>query len=113
MSGGALEYVMGHIKNSYGSSGLTSSVLSGKSNFIDVYTNSSGVYTNYNGRILGDGTAEIRNWYSDMAYFVYSSSVFFTRGGNYSYTTYAGLFAFNKYTGGANSGYGFRLVLKG
>ena len=115
MSGGSWEYVMGNISNKSGSYTFSPSSYSGFSN--DWYTASTAkyittyaydtVYNNqkaYNRGRLGDATAEVvlstggsGGWYSDYAYFPYSSSAWFSRGG-YSYNgSDAGVFDFNYY----------------
>ena len=137
MSGGAFEYVMGLMRNTDSSpmsgysqssnSGFNGTLYSGgsytdgidfpESKYYDVY-NYSASYTNYSRSILGDGTGEMgpfynygSSWYNDYAYFVYSSGLWFYRGGVYSYGSGAGAFFFGVYGGYASGDSSFRLVL--
>ena len=133
MSGGAWEYVMGYTTGAStvgGSSGITSLY----SNFFtdstytkywDKYT--STIVTQYNNRILGDATGEMgpfgsekdpdggtRNkssWYGDCAHFVISSFPWFIRGGNWTFGSGSGAFAFGSHTGGTYASSSFRVVL--
>ena len=63
------------------------------SKYYNLYTGSS--YT-------GHALTETKNWYSDRANFVSSSSPWFMRGGNYGIRTDAGVFGF--FDGLGNSG---------
>ena len=116
MRGGASEYVA-----SYYTEG-DSSKLNNGSSFTNTKTSdkyataygsagydSASQYYKY-----GDATYETRSWHSDYAYFVYSSSPFFLRGGYYgSNASDAGVFYFlGSGNGTANSyAYSFRLAL--
>ena len=104
MSGGADEYVMGNYNKSVGESGLTVSGVPAE--HIDIYSGSS-VSPSH----LGDATGETAGWYSDYAYFVYSSNPWFSRGGSYRNGVNAGVFNFNYHTGEDHYYYGFRVVL--
>ena len=104
MSGGADEYVMGNYNKSVGESGLTVSGVPAE--HIDIYSGSS-VSPSH----LGDATGETAGWYSDYAYFVYSSNPWFSRGGLYDDGDRAGVFNFNYHTGEDHYYYGFRVVL--
>ena len=104
MSGGADEYVMGNYNKSVGESGLTVSGVPAE--HIDIYSGSS-VSPSH----LGDATGETAGWYSDYAYFVYSSNPWFSRGGSYRDGVNAGVFNFNYHTGEDHYYYGFRVVL--
>ena len=131
MSGGAWEYVMGNTNNTAGSSGITSVASDFYTNanwakYYDKYPNQTS-YTVYNNRILGDATGEmgpffsqtdldnnVRNkssWYGDYAYFAYSSSPWFNRGGNSDNGTGSGAFAFYDSPGGVVATFSFRVVL--
>ena len=110
MSGGAYEYVMGNMVNSSNQFQPSSSVNWTTSTYplakyYDSYTyNTSN--TQYTRGKLGDATKEMAptgvsgHWYKDNAYFPYSSSSWFYRGGSYNYGTSAGAFNFN-YNGGS------------
>ena len=117
VSGGSSEYVMGNIssvKTSYtfypSSSSFSSSwYTNDTSKYLTTYAYDT-AYNNqkaYNKGKLGDATAETLlsaatsgGWYSDYAYFPYSSSAWFIRSGYSSNSTYAGMFYFYGYTGG-------------
>ena len=137
MSGGADEYVMGVMKEANGNlmSGYSSTSNSGfngtlydESSYTDVIDFSDSKYydvynaninnINYSRRILGDGTGEIgpfhsntSSWYKDYAFFVYSSFLWFYRGGSYYHSYGAGLFCFSGFNGLPSSNISFRLVL--
>ena len=51
------------------------------------------------------------SWYSDYSYFPGTSYPFFYRGGYYNFTSIAGMFCFNSYSGEANTYIGFRVVV--
>ena len=116
MSGGAWAYVMGVMKNSdgtaltYSNSGFTTSTLPLNSKYVDQYAYGTSD-SDYTRKILGDVTGEVREWYSDFAYFVYSSYPWFYRGGHYSHGSSAGVFGFGRGSGLADSDYSFRVVL--
>ena len=117
MSGGVFEFMASLRSETYGSSGFDSTTLKAyNSKYYDIYDSSSATKT-YSKRILGDATGEMgpfynyKNWYDDDSHFAYSYNPWFYRGGFYSDGKLAGQFAFNRDTGGANSFYGFRLVL--
>ncbi len=126
MSGGAWEYVMGYNTSlgTGGSSGITSLYLDFFTNnewdkYYDKYTSGSAV--DYNNRILGDATGEMgpfymsknyrSSWYSDLAYFVPPNIPWFNRGGAYSPAETAGMFSFNRDSGGSGTYVSFRVVL--
>ena len=116
MAGGAWEYVMGVMKTSdgtgltYSSSGFTTSTLPLGSKYVDAYTYGTSK-SDYTRRILGDATGETRGWYSDSAYFPYSSFSFFERGGSSSSGSNAGVFNFLYNNGVADSVRSFRSTL--
>ena len=122
MSGGAWEYVMGNMKNSSNafyssSSGFTTAP---DAKYYDSYKyDSSSNKTHARGK-LGDATKETLatfgetwggGWYSDYAYFPYSSNSWFIRGGIYSSGTYAGVFSFSLTYGNGLSSLSARAVL--
>ncbi len=122
MSGGAWEYMASYMENNPLNSGMNDIVTNSTySKYIDKYSSSSTV-TSYKYRILGDATGELgpfwnngyyqSTWFADYANFVDSTSPWFLRGGNFSYSTRAGQFTFNRLTGGAHTGHSARLVLK-
>ena len=122
MSGGAQEYVAAYISGNAGNSGFTPTT----DKYFDVYNTSSTV-TTYQYRILGDATGEMgpfenfkdgdtnprwhNNWYSEISAFVESSSPWFYRGGDYERGVIGGQFYFDRHTGKAYNGLGFRIVL--
>ena len=104
MSGGAYEYVMGVLADTNGNprSGYSSSYNSGFTGMLNdgkTYTGiafpDSKYYNLYTGSsYTGHALTETKNWYSDYATFVNSSSPWFRRGGRYNYDTIAGVFSF-------------------
>ena len=127
MSGGAHEYVAGYMSGQLGSSGFSATTLANyDSKYYDVYSASS-TMTSYQYRILGDATGEMgpfktyldgdnnsryhNSWYGDVSHFVDSAYPWFIRGGVYDNGVLAGQFNFDRYTGGANTYIGFRIVL--
>jgi hypothetical protein len=127
MSGGAHEYVASYMSGQLGSSGFSATTLANyDSKYYDVYSSSS-TMTSYQYRILGDATGEMgpfktyldgdnnsryhNSWYGDSSHFVDSSCPWFRRGGRYDSGVLAGQFYFHRYTGGAYTDLGFRLVL--
>ena len=120
MSGGSYEYVMGNISkvttgytfypssSSFASSWYTIDT----AKYLTTYAYDSSNYTKqiaYNRGRLGDATAETLlsaatngGWYSDYAYFPYSSYAWFVRGGYYNYGSGAGVFYFV-----SNGGYNY------
>ena len=112
MSGGSWEYVMGNESSTadtytfYSSNaGFSSSWYSNYSNqkYVNTYANGS-TYNNqtaYNRARLGDATGEVvltasamGGWYRDYAYFPYSTSSWFVRGGTCGNGSSAGVFYF-------------------
>ena len=77
---------------------------------MDVY-NYNESSSNYEGRILGDATAETKKWNGDYAEFVYTGGYWFNRGGRCLSAWGAGAFGFSRHEGGAGTGNGYRLVL--
>ena len=120
MSGGAWEYVMGNMVNSSGSFYSINAGFSSAPNakYYDKYTYNTD-YENHGRGKLGDATKETLSsfgnyqggWYSDYARFVYSSSSWFVRGGNYDKGSRAGVFYFYADNGGTGSNISTRAVL--
>ena len=127
MSGGTYEYVSAYMVGQLGSSGITPTNYDSK--YFNVY-NASSTIASYQYRILGDATGEmgpftnlkssgsngdktayVSNWYASDAGFVDLSCPWFGRGGGCNNGVIAGQFYFDRYTGGAGNGLGFRLVL--
>lgn len=77
MAGGAWEYVAGCLN---GQEKAKFGVTEGDSKYVDLYTNSSNSYSNYDGAKIGDATKESKGWNGDYSYFVYSSYPVFVRG---------------------------------
>ena len=133
MSGGAWNYVMGYTTGATtvgGSSDITSLYSNffsdtSYSKYWDKYTSTT--YTNYNNRILGDATGEMgpfgsekdpdnntrikSSWYKNFVYFANSSKPWFERGGDWNDGTAAGVFSFNRDSGGASAYISYRVVL--
>ena len=133
MSGGAWNYVMGYTTGATtvgGSSDITSLYSNffsdtSYSKYWDKYTSTT--YTNYNNRILGDATGEMgpfgsekdpdnntrikSSWYKNFVYFANSSKPLFERGGDWNDGTAAGVFSFNRDSGGASAYISYRVVL--
>jgi len=112
ISGGALEFVMGNMIDSNGafyqsSSGFT---ITPESKYYDKYANNTTNLTHIRGK-LGDGTKETLKtfgnasggWYSDYAFFLYSTQSWFRRGGGYNNSVYTGVFHFFMSNGTSNS----------
>ena len=111
INGGAWEYTMGVMKDLDGipisaSSGFTTIP---DARYMDVY-NYNESPSNYEGRILGDATAETKDWYRDYASFIDSKSPWFRRSGAWYEGYYAGAFNFYGFNGTGDI-LGFRVVL--
>ena len=118
MSGGARDYVMGNIVDSYGTT-----MIAGDSGFTtypdakyyDKY--SYGTSTSQRQRSkLGDGIKEVLNtsslgWYSDYSNLASSINPWFYRGGDFNYGSSAGMFSSDDYSGNAYTNYSSRLVI--
>ena len=127
MSGGANEYVMGNMSSGSGSytyntqsAGSNFTYSTGTAKYLDTYTYGTSYtdQTAYNRARLGDATGEAvlysggaGVWYNDYASFVDSSGSWFKRGGAYGNGSYAGVFGFDSYNGGAISIYSARASL--
>ena len=120
MSGGAYEYVMGNMVNSSGGFYSSSAGFSSApdSKYYDKYTYNTH-YENHGHGKLGDATKETLSnfgshtggWYSDYAGFVCSIHSWFRRGGSYDDGSNAGVFYFDRHSGGRNSYGSTRAVL--
>ena len=125
MSGGSWEYMADYLAN-----GTTSYVTYFKQNVDNKYKTEyqgSGATdsiedrtANYeaNSNRYGDAVWETSNgangqysWNNDNSSFPYLSGPFFLRGGDFAYSSAAGLFSFSSAGGGAYNGWGFRPVL--
>ena len=121
MSGGAWEYVMGNMVNTSGEFYPSSAgTFSPDVKYYDAYTYYASGGDAIHGRgKLGDATKETLKtfgsgtggWYSDYAYFPYSTTSWFTRGGSAGSGASAGVFVFNNYFGGGDSSHSARLVV--
>ena len=134
ISGGAWEYVMGYTTGTSigvgGSSEITTIYTdfftnSGYEKYYDKYSSTS--MFNYNNRILGDATGEIgpymsqvdldtntrykSSWYNDFVSFASSSNPWFARGGEWTFGSLAGAFAFSHSTGSMYAYISYRIVL--
>ena len=121
MSGGAYENVMGVSADPNGKprSGYDSSLNSGFTGMLKDGTTYTGVsfpdskyYNLYTGSSYqGHALTETNGWYSNSASFVNTGSTWFRRGGDYYYSTSAGVFNFSLSGGSSNSSDGLRLVI--
>ena len=121
MSGGANEYVMGVFADTNGKprSGYSSSYNSGFTGMLSDGTTYTGItfpnskyYNLYTGSsYTGHALTETKNWYSVIAYFVYSEHPWFYRGGNHYYSTEAGVFYFVNGSGYSGAYYSSRPVI--
>ena len=121
MSGGSQEYVMGNMVNSSGTfySGYAFFNTPLDSMYYDSYEYEGITYSIYRRGKLGDATKEtLKNvggyageWYSDYAFFPYFDEPWFTRGGDYNYESYAGVFAFNSLNGGVYANISSRAIM--
>ena len=126
-SGGVWEYASAYISNNYGQSGFnTSNIAEYDIKYFDIYNQSSNI-SSYQYRIMGDATGEMgpfkqyldgdntsryhSSWYNNNSDFIGSTYSWFGRGGQYSYGILAGIFCFERATGGTYTGGGFRIVL--
>ncbi len=120
MSGGALEYVMGALKDdATGKPTIKSSGFktSGETNLIpdakyyDLYTTNFATSCTQNGECYGHALSETKGWYSNTYSFVSSTTPWFIRGGYYLHSSSAGVFYYYYTFGSAYATYSFRLVL--
>ena len=124
MSGGAFEYVAAYVNNSNANT-YASSLVGADTKYKDVYSVGSSDSGNNNYAVstpsntkYGDAVYETSNsytgttsWYSDNSDFPSTGCPFFSRGGNYSNTSNAGVFYFYFSDGYNYTLYSFRLVL--
>ena len=120
MSGNSLEIVMGNMVNSSGgfNRGLSGFTTAPEEKYYDKYIYGISNTTHSRGR-LGDAMKEtlttfgsaFGGWYSDFAYFVYSSNPCVTRGGAYVSGSNAGVFSFHYTIGSASGSVSSRAVL--
>ena len=121
MSGGAWEYVMGNMVNESGEFyPRNAGTFSPDAKYYDAYTyyGSIGYRQHVRGK-LGDATKETLKtfgntsggWYSDYAYFPYSTSSWFGRGGCAGDGAVAGIFRFNGNGGSIDANGSARLVV--
>ena len=118
MSGGANEYVMGNWGNTTKSSGFAAAWFTNNSKYYNLYDSSTFAgdsSTNFTFCTLatcgGHALNETKSWYSDNAYFVYSSFPWTNSGGYASNSTNAGAFYVNNSAGRGYYFYSFRGVL--
>ena len=120
MAGGRDEYVMGNMYDSenkknlqVSESGLDQTTLNNlSSKYIDKYeygTSSSDT----DRKILGDATAETKDWNNDYSNFVNSSGPWFERGGHALIESFAGLWYYGYYNGVGYSGLSARASVFG
>ena len=100
------------------SAGSNFSYSASTAKYIDTYAYGTSYddQTAYNRARLGDATGEVvfrsnRAWNNDYAYFVYSSSPWFRRGGNYYDGSNAGVFYFDNGNGDSYSSNSARAAL--
>jgi hypothetical protein len=128
MSGGSWEYMAAYKSGYVGSSGFTSDTISNEaySKYFDMYS-SSGSYSSYIYRILGDATGEMgpfvsftseskqeynaNTWYDDESKFLTTSFSWFYRGDRWYGGIRSSQFYFYNYNGAARSEFSFRIVL--
>lgn len=104
------EYVMANFNGNLGASGFSSLPSSAK------YYDS---YTTYSNAKYGDAVFEVttgvggsKGWYYDWSDFISAANPWMSRGGRVSSgNSTAGIFAFISQSGGAQSDYGFRIVV--
>ena len=120
MSGGTYDRVMGHYGTNGDNFGFAAAwfTTTANSKYFDLYDSSiftGTLSTNITFCSLttcgGHALNETKSWYSDNAYFVYSSSPWFVRGGSASSSSNAGAFGSSGNGGSADSTVSFRVVL--
>ena len=139
MSGGAMDYIMGNIVSSDGSTMMSGNSSSSNSGYTGIiydggnYTTYTGTYsypedkyydkysfgTSTSQRIrskLGDAIKEVYNtsnygWYSDNSNLAVYYGPWFNRGGVYAFGSNAGAFYSDNYYGSAHTGYSSHLVI--
>lgn len=123
MSGGGMEYVMAYTTTAttkYGESGFTDATFP-EDKYVSLYSTSTSLQ--FSNRILGDASGEMgpysfvdnkgpkSSWYADHSRTITPDGPFLARGGYYSDTTSAGLFASIAREGKARNSYTFRVVI--
>ena len=121
MSGGAYEYVMGVLADTNGKprSGWISEGNSGFTGTLDDGTKYTGIafpdskyYNLYKGTsYTGHALTETKNWYSDGAGFVNTSSVWFSRGNDSFRGAYTGVFSIGSLNGSSSNSHSSRFVI--
>ena len=121
MAGGSEEYVMGVLADSNGKprSGWISEGNSGFTGTLDDGTTYTGIafpdskyYNLYKGTsYTGHALTETQGWYSDAARFVNTSSVWFSRGGDFHDSAYAGVFRIGSLNGSSSNTHSSRFVI--
>ena len=121
MAGGSEEYVMGVLADSNGKprSGWISEGNSGFTGTLDDGTTYTGIafpdskyYNLYKGTsYTGHALTETQGWYSDAARFVNTSSVWFSRGGDFHGSAYAGVFRIGSLNGSSSNTHSSRFVI--
>ena len=110
MAGGRFEYVMGNMYDSEGkinlkvsSSGFDQNILNNlSSKYIDKYEYGTS-FNDTDRKILGDATAETKDWNDDYNAFVISSGPWFLRSGHADIESSAGLWYYGSGNGVADS----------
>ena len=121
MNGGSFEYVMGNMVNTSGEFYPSSAgTFSPDAKYYDAYTYyGSNGYTQHGRGKLGDATKETLKtfgstsggWYSDYAFFPYSTFSWFSRGGDSYSGSNTGAFNFGSSNGGGYINGSARLVV--
>ena len=102
MNGGVYEYVMGNYNNTIKSDQFTTLP---NTKYYNVYTTESA----YTSAGLQHALIETKNWYGDRSYFVRSAYPWFGRGGDFSSSSYAGVFSLDNLAGNGRTSRGCRL----
>ncbi|MCI8443764.1 MAG: hypothetical protein HFJ37_01065 [Clostridia bacterium] len=108
MAGGAWEYVAACLS---GQENAKFGVQLGDNQYVDLYTNTSDLDSDFEGAKIGDATKETKGWNRDVSSFVCSLYPIFKRGGSYHVGTDGGVFAFHYSEGITVYDAGFRVVL--
>lgn len=114
MNGGNKEAVMLNYQKTVGASGFTTSFFTDNSKYYNLITTYQ-ADTCAMGLCNGSAISETLGWYNDSSIIdantIITASPFMTRGGLSSVSATSGLFAFESYTGGANSAITYRSVI--
>ncbi|MBQ7140347.1 MAG: hypothetical protein IJO32_02455 [Bacilli bacterium] len=108
MSGGLYEHTMGNWDEQISKSKFSKLPVS---KYYDLYQGTSSSNITKEKAILGDATFETMKWYSDNASFVYASTPWASRGGNFNISSNAGVFYSYNHDGYAYIDYSFRSTL--